>query len=391
MENNNEKVLKLLNKFAENAGYSNLLLQNTADVNPLQTRLFYGVIERLITLDFIISNYNKKKLDIEVRNILRLGLYQLLYINSIKDFTVVNECVSVCKKFKKTSASGLVNFILRQFIRDGKKFDDNDLSVKYSVNSNLLNTLLSQYEQEIVIQFLEDSFLPPILFKRYYFPLNDNVNNHKNRNQSEIFHIQDLSSQYACEVLAPKPGQIVLDMCSAPGGKAFTLAEIMQNKGTVYAVELHESRCSLIKSGAEKLGLTNIKIINANSAEISDLPKADKILCDVPCSGIGVIRRKPEIKYKDPSEFETLPDIQYKILKNAVRFLKPDGDLIYSTCTINKNENEKVVEKFISENKDYEIIKTRTIFPKEYGSDGFFISHIRRVNGANADTLTKAV
>ena len=207
-----------------------------------------------------------------------------------------------------------------------------------------------------------------------------------------LFHVQDMSSQLCCMVLNPSETDIVLDLCAAPGGKSFTLAEIMNNNGSIYSCDLHEKRVNLIKNGAERLGITNINFLTNNAKEYNpELPLADKILCDVPCAGLGVISKKPEIKYKSENEISSLPKIQYEIIKTASKYLKIGGELVYSTCSLNKEENDDVIDAFLKENTDYagvsfleDIRKSSdgykmTIFPDDFNSDGFFISKIRRI------------
>jgi 16S rRNA (cytosine967-C5)-methyltransferase len=197
-----------------------------------------------------------------------------------------------------------------------------------------------------------------------------------------FFHVQDLSSQMLCNIIHPKPNETIFDMCSAPGGKAFTIAQYMQDKGQILAFDLYESRINLIQQSAQRLGLECIKTsVNDATLYNENLGLADKVLCDVVCSGLGIIRRKPEIKYKDPEEFEKLPQIQYNILLNSSKYVKEGGMLIYSTCTLNKKENEEVVLRFLSENKDFEPLQIpqyenymHTFLPQEINSDGFFVA-----------------
>ena len=192
--------------------------------------------------------------------------------------------------------------------------------------------------------------------------------------------------------LNPQPNDVVLDICSAPGGKTFTIAETMNNSGKVYAFDLHENRVRLISNGAKRLHLTNVISQVGDGSKFNDtLPLADKVLCDVPCSGLGVIRRKPEIKYKNPKDFINLPNIQYKILETSSRYLKVGGELIYSTCTLNRAENDDVIDKFLKENPNFVGVSylenlgepfgtyKTTLCPKYFNGDGFFISKIRRV------------
>ena len=431
--------------------YSNLALtyalMDAENLSPqdgaLCSRLFRGTFERLITLDACIAAHSSRspeKLDLEVLCVLRCGFYELLYLHT-PESAVVNLWTEAVKKLKKTSASGMVNAVLRGFIRGGKQIPVPDdeaaaMSVRYSVPLPLLDILLEDYDSETVTAFLEDALeVPPVYLRRN--PLCKNSENMMPRSEpvqgipcafllkrrgetAEVptvidgketvptdpyrsgmiseaktlgrsNHVQDLASQLGCLALDPQPGETVLDVCAAPGGKTFTVAELMQDKGHVYAYDLHEKRVGLIRKGAEKLHLTCITA-QTGDARTTEKPLADRILCDVPCSGYGVIRRKPEIRYKTPEEVAGLPEIQYEILEASAKALKPGGVLVYSTCTILKRENEDVVRRFLAAHPDYTLEKPwqnvpalaeygqemTTLFPQMLGSDGFFIARMRK-------------
>ena len=427
-------AIKMLNKTFTKNGYSNIVVDNalsssnlTSQQKKLCSILYYGVLERKITLDYIVCRYSKMpldKLDTSVLNILRCGIYQILYLDSIPDSASVNESVNLAKKLRLSSASGFINAILRGFIRDGKTYPLpkdvlNSLSIQYSAPVWLVDRLLKEYDREVAISLLETSVQKaPVTFRvnstvcsdtecldalgtlkaekvehlEHSYSLTSGDITSTEAFKQGMLHVQDLSSQLCCKALSPKPTDIVLDICSAPGGKTFTLAETMENKGTIYAFDLHQNRVNLIRNGAERLHLTNvIAQVGDGSKYNSSLPMADKILCDVPCSGLGVIRRKPEIKYKNPKDFENLPNVQYKILENASKYLKVGGELVYSTCTLSRAENDDVIKKFLSLNDNYIGIpflqslgepfgsSTAIVCPKYYNSDGFFIAKLKRV------------
>jgi 16S rRNA (cytosine967-C5)-methyltransferase len=372
-------AVHVLTRVFRDGAYSNLVLKEVKDAENINflTAIVYGTLSYSIQLDEIIAKYNKRKIDIEVKNILRSALYQLIYMKT-KDYTVVNESVKLAKDFKKTSASGFINAVLRKFISDRYFWEEKinadpgtdieKLCFKYSVPKWLYELLLNQYGSEDTNAFLENSLLPP--------PLSENKE-----------YVQDYSSYCACEALGVEDGMTVLDMCAAPGGKTFTISKMMNGTGQIISLDLREHRVGLIKETAEKLGLKNVFPRQGDASAITDLPLADRILCDVPCSGLGVIRRKPEIKLKNLPD---LSEIQYAILENSSKFLKKGGELVYSTCTLNKAENEEVVKKFLDEHKDFIGIKfseekgepftseTVTILPKYFNSDGFFIAKMRK-------------
>jgi len=431
MKNARFLAVELLDRTFKNNGYSNIQLGAGLEKSNLDERdkrlcsmLYYGVIERKITLDYIISQLSSRninKIDLTVLNILRIGIYQLLYADSIPDNASVNESVSLTKSFGKTSASGFVNAVLRNFIRKNKIYAvPMDIrissSVKYSAPVDLIDSLVSDYGIEKMDILLSDALnAPPVTIrvntlKEEAVKAVQNLDceksgiipdcyNLKSGNLTVLpefkngyFHVQDLSSQLCCMALNPDENDRVLDLCSAPGGKAFTIAQLMNNKGEIYAFDLHEKRVNLIRKGAERLGILNIRAMTGDACVFNpDLPEFTKILCDVPCSGIGVIRRKPEIKYKNFDEFQRLPDIQYKILENALNYLESGGELVYSTCTLHKAENDDIIDRLIENHSDIEGVPflenlgepfgnyKATVFPDYFGSDGFFISKIRKV------------
>ncbi len=424
----------LLKDFFENSSYSNILLDNALMKSGLSLQdkkfaanLFYGVIERKITLDAVINKYSKRpveKLSSDVLQILRMAVYQILYMDSVPDRAAVFESVKLAKQSKNLSLGGYVNGVLRAFLRDGKtipKFDDkiSNLSVKYSCPEWLIEKWIGEYGEYLALDMLESSVVTPPVTARLNVlkkPAEEIVNDIrasgievKIRNEVNncvelfnvgeissldlytkgIFHIQDISSQICCEVLDPKPDEIVLDVCSAPGGKAFTISEIMNNQGRVIACDLHEQRVRLIESGAKRLGIDIIEAMTNDATLHSDkIGIADKVLCDVPCSGLGVIRRKPEIKYKNPTDFDNLKDIQKKILDVSSGYLKKGGVLVYSTCTLSRAENDDIIDWFLENHTDFDKGSISrfsnisdgeykiTVTPKMFNSDGFFIAKL---------------
>lgn len=423
---------KLLDKTLKNGSYSNIQLNSGLERSDLDgqgkklcTAIYYGVIQRKLTLDYILAQYCSRpleKMDSIIVNILRCGIYQLLYMDSIPDNAAVNESVRLAKQFGKTSASGMVNAVLRSFIRDGKnifkKAENNRIkrfSVMYSMPVELVESLVSDYGEETFVKFAEHSVndgnftyirrnplkctheeLTAALDVQLYtednlcYRLSGGITG-TSAFKSGYFHVQDISSQLCCMILAPTENDRVLDICAAPGGKTFTMAEMMNGKGEIYAFDLHEKRVKLIREGAERLGLGNISA-KAGDASVynPDIPKCTKILCDVPCSGFGVISHKPEIRYKSLLEFERLPEIQYAIAENALNYLAVGGEMVYSTCTVRKAENEAVVEKLLKNHPELELAEKSqlygrsfsnpvTFFPDIFDGDGFFAAKLKKV------------
>lgn len=391
---------------AENGGYSNLVLDKTLKSNSLTiedealfSALFYGTIERLLTIHTILGRYCShpvKKLKPEIRAILSSAIYQLLFMDKIPQSAAVNEAVKLARAGKYKQLSGFVNAVLRSITRDKDNLikelqTTEDLSFKYSAASSFVEEIVNQYGREQAEEFLASAFSKPPVFARKNTLLQETVDEEnyistdvencfivKNPNrflksrdfENGRFHIEDKACQIACKVLDLQPGERVLDTCAAPGGKTFTLAQYMQNAGEIVACDLHEHRVKLIEQGARRLKIANIKAQVNNAGQFnSKFGEFDKILCDVPCSGYGVIRRKPEIKLKETNQFTELPNIQYEILKTSASYLKKGGFLLYSTCTVRKEENDSIVERFIKENKDYKIVTKRQLMPQ---TDGYF-------------------
>ena len=426
-------VLELLVKMEQNGAYSNIVLDNTFNTEKLSNRdkafaamLFYGVIERKMTLDYIIRLYSSaefEKIDIDVLQILRMGLYQLLY-TAVPESAAVNECTGLAKESRK----GFVNGILRNFIREGKRIDYKDLqgeaklSIEYSCPKWLVKKWTGMFGEEKTAELLKDSFGRPPLFVKVNTLkctadelvaefakekieakknalLDDCVELGRihgveatNAYRKGLFHVQDISSQLCCRVARPVFNETVIDMCAAPGGKTLTMGEMMSNRGKIYSYDLYDGKVSMINEGARRLGLSIVTAaVNDATSYNPNIPMADKVLCDTVCSGLGVIRRKPEIKYKEMKNLEDLPILQQHIMETASKYVKVGGTLIYSTCTLNTDENEKVVEGFLSRNPNFapvvvpitvagvDDVCMRTFLPSVTGGDGFFAATLRRV------------
>lgn len=393
--------------FYDNA-YSNIALDKAIrDVESDKafiSALVYGVCERRITLDYFIEKYVTSKPKPKIMTILRMGAYQLLFMDKVPSSASINESVKLTKDINQSYYSSLVNAVLHKIDRDRAIPDD--LSIKYSVPKNLINMWVKQYGKDVVEDFLPYvNDRPPIFAvpntifvdkeELQYELLCENIEcevvgdivmitspfdlNKSIAFKNGLFHIEDLSSYECALSLGAKAGDVVLDMCSAPGGKAFTIAEKMGNKGKIYAFDLHQHRVNQIEQGAKRLGIDIIEAtINDATVFNNNLPKADKILCDVVCSGFGIIRRKPEIRYKNLDSIAQLPAIQLQILETSSRYLKNNGTIIYSTCTLNKKENEKVVNSFLENNSDFTLISEKTTFPSQYGGDGFYVAVIKK-------------
>ncbi len=432
MKTARQTAFEILNKIQRDNSYSDILLDSVLEKSTLDLKekafvasLVYGVIERSITLDFELSQYLKqpiKKLKPQVLTVLRLGAYQLLFMNKIPASAAINESVKLIKNNGSAFASGLVNAVLRNINSNGLT-DTDDLSLRYSApqwlcdlwsvsygkeNAEaLLNSSFGSVETTVRVNTLKtsseqliDRFLSEGVIAQRHNVIDDAliINSggalHKTKAYCEgLFHVQDAASQLCCRALGVKENEVVLDICSAPGGKSFTLAQMMNNTGEIHSFDIYKHRLNLIDAGAERLAISNIKTrVNDGSAYNSSIPFADKILCDVPCSGLGVIRKKPEIRYKKRDEVDKLPDLQYSILCISSQYLKTDGTLVYSTCSLNPDENEKIIKRFLDEHSEFESVcvlpEVRryneytdyiSLMPHIHHCDGFFISAIKKV------------
>jgi len=393
--NPRQLALETLLKIEQNNSYSNLSVAGALKNNSLEgadkaffTSLVYGVVERKLTLDFNLEIYLTqplKKLSPEARNILRLGAYQLLFMDKIPSHAAINESVNLAKKNRAQYASGLINAVLRKIDKNGLKLPDEDaenyLEIKYSCPKELINHFINSYGKEKAIGILEHANGPQKIYGRHKEKGLIELTSEDIVNLPNDIHIQDKASQLCCWALDPQPGETVFDMCAAPGGKSFTIAELMHNEGTVKSFDLYDHRVKLISDGAKRLGLTIIDAEVGNAEEYNDsLGLADRVLCDVPCSGLGDIGRKPEIRYKKVTDIDLLPPLQYNILVKSARYLKVCGTLVYSTCALNPKENEEVVKLFLQNNANFKLKEQRTIFPQEEDCDGFFYAVLVKEN-----------
>lgn len=423
MINAREAALLALCKIEYEGAYSNMAVKDVLSGDfdgrdkGLITELVYGVVRRKLTLDYIISKYSKiklKKLSKYLIMILRMGVYQIYFTDKIPDSAAVNESVKLSKKYCGKS-SGFANAILHSVIRGREileypKDKVEFLSVKYSFPEELVKMFLQFDFCEELLKALNEEPKTTVRVNRLKeeeltgefeeTPLYEHARTVKGTDMAALEDYregrvipQDIAAMMASEALSPKPGEVCVDMCSAPGGKTTHIAELMQNSGKVYAFDIHPHKVEIIRKNAERMGITIIEaeVADATEAKKELLGVADKVLADVPCSGLGIIRRKPDIKW-NKDDISELPEIQYKILENAAGYLKPGGELVYSTCTLNKCENEDVVCRFLENNKDFEFVKIQlpgplmrendgyiTLYPNRDGTDGFFISKIKRV------------
>ncbi len=422
-------ALNILDKVLTEGGYSNLLINEAIKSGAVElqdrallTEIVYGTLQRKLTLEFYLEPFIKTTIKGWMRRLLMMSVYQAVYLNKIPDHAIINEAVEITKRRGSTAGANTVNAILRNFqrtpLRDFNTIKDDlkrlsietstplwlvkhwkthfGLEVTRAICHNLLErpdtsirintTRLSvdeailkleadgyQVKQSAIVPeclFIEG---PPIVQTRLF--------------KDGLVSIQDASSMLVAHIMDPKPGDIILDTCSAPGGKTCHMAERLNQSGQIDAFDIHDHKLELIDFNLRKLRLTNVTT-GIHDARAPFDKQYDKVLVDAPCSGLGVAKRKPEIKYeKTQKDIDQLWPLQLEILSNAAQSVKPGGVLIYSTCTIEQMENENVVYSFIKQNKDFEIEpieigdethKTLQILPHDFNADGFFIAKLRK-------------
>lgn len=409
-------------------GYSNIAINKILRKNELDginrgffTELVYGTIENKLYLDYVIQKYSRQKLQElskEVLVILEMGLYQIREMDSVTDFAAVDESVKLCKKvFPK--GSGFVNAVLRNVLRDPGAFDIDikapleRISVEYSVSPDIAGLLADQYGIEEAEDIMYGFSMKPKLYiranslKTTVSKLAEllkeegaeteetegvkdalSVKNLKNIENSRsykegLFSVQDISSMKCVRELGPQPGEYILDLCSCPGGKTGYIAELMKNEGSIDAMDVSENKLELVKNTCRRLGISIVRTRQNDATVYSEdmAARYDRVLVDAPCSGIGIIRRKPEIRYKTMKDISSIYNVQRKIIQNASRYVKPGGVMIYSTCTINREENQYITDEFLKKNSNFERVQDDIMMlPSDGESDGFYICKLKRIS-----------
>lgn len=453
-----EAAFKALLAIERDGSYSNLELSKMLASDELSNKGFireivYGVTENKIYLDYILDKFIKKgaaKTKLQALIILRMGVYQILFMNSVPNYAAVNESVALARRFAR-GTDGFINGVLRNFIRNMDSASEIDvkgqleyLSIRYSCQLKLVEELVSMLGFEHAKMLLEHAgHRPPLSirvnvakisvkeladrlrangFEIEGSKLSDRVLLVKggalteaNEYKEGLFSIQSEESCAIADFADAKSTELVIDLCAAPGGKAAAMAEQMLKPSTstepltetepgkqpststepltktepgiaggkVVALELYEHRAALIEATARRLGLENIEVRCQDAVEQIDelVGKADLVLADVPCSGLGVIRRKPEMKYRDEFDFDELVEIQKGILETGSSYLKPGGRLIYSTCTINPRENELMVKDFLERHEEFISEKEVKLSPFDNGYDGFYMNKLKKIEG----------
>lgn len=441
-----EAALRALTRYRRDAAYSDaalnsvLLKENLEDRDSaLAARIFYGVLQNTALLDFYISAYSSvrpSQMEPQVLDILRLSAYQLVFMSKIPVNAAVSEGVELVKRHANLRASGLVNAVLRKLSSNLERLPevtgggpDQELSVRYSHPIWLVRSFLDRLGVDETKALLgannEDSGVSLMVNtlktdvesalaslcgegcdaqKHPWFPDCVILRTMRHIGRLTAFHqglvyVQDPAAALAVFAAGPEAGMRIIDGCAAPGGKSFTAAIAMKDTGCILSCDVNEKKLGRIAEGARRLGFTAIKarVLDARVSEPSLYDSADIVLADVPCSGFGVIRKKPEIRYKSEEDIATLPELQLEIANTLARYVKPGGILLYSTCTLLERENEEIVAAFLASNEDFRsepfcfpaiagacapILAAdtgmMTLWPHRTGTDGFFIAKLRR-------------
>jgi len=406
-------AVKILNRIERTDSYLDKLLDvelRSDELNDLDkrflTELTHGVVRWKTRLDFIIEQFCKNKFamqDPNIRNAMRVALYQILFLSKIPHAAAVNEAVEFVKKIRGQKAANLVNAVLRNIIRNLNKLPTPDhetdpvqyLSIMYSHPSWMVKRWVDRYGLYETEQLLSANNERPTIVVRAntlkttadeLVKLFDERNIRNTRSkylenfikvghlsgiynldlfEKGYFSVQDESSGLVVKLLDPKPGETVIDLCSAPGGKTTFIGELMKNQGKIIAVDKYEHRLNLVKQSCERLGVENVEFIPKDALEV-DVEPADKVLVDAPCSGLGVIQKKPDIKWqRELSDIRNLAKTQIELLEKASKLVKNGGVIVYSTCTIEPEENIEVVKEFLSRHPEFKIDDARNYLPSD--------------------------
>ncbi len=439
-----DMAIKVLHRILREGAYSNIALRQELGNSRLLrldkafiTEIVNGTLRNLIFIDWVQSQFTgKKKVEPWAEDIIRCGIYQIMFMDRVPDSAICNESAELARKYGHEGTVRFVNGVLRNISRNkGElKYPDKDrepykfLSVYYSHPVWMVERFVKDYGDEFAEELLkannstpsftircnrlkinkkelmqilseegiecrEGSYNPEAIIIKGTSSIED-----KDSFKKGYYQVQDESSMLTAHITGPEPGEMILDMCSAPGGKAAHLAELMGNRGAIVARDIHKHKLGLVVQNCKRLGIGIVRteLYDAMNMDPGSAGKFDRVLLDAPCSGLGVIRRKPDMRWrKEPGNLEDLIRMQKKMLRLSSGYVKPGGKLIYSTCTINKSENIEVVREFLSDNRQFELESLKglvpeslicknaqegylELFPNIHGTDGFFVARMRK-------------
>ena len=438
MDRNRLTAFEALLKTENEGAYSNLAVgQAIREFHPdneaFVRNLVYGVLENRILLDYRLDGLIRsgiRKVKPRARILLRMGIYQIDFMDSIPDYAAVSETVALSRK-KCSGLSSLINGVLRTYLRQSERRELPDrekdpaayLSVRYSYNRELTDLWLRRFGEERTESLMEAGNRTPQLsvctntlkttkkeltelltaagmsvrtpvtdgmpqaeadaVREHFLSVSGNGALDTEMFRRGLFYVQDLSSARAVAALAPQPGQTVLDVCAAPGGKSLFASLLMKNQGHILSCDVYEHKLELMKASMERLGIRCIQLKqqDATGYDARLEETADAVIADVPCSGLGVIRRRPEIKLRMTQDtIRSLSELQASILENAARYVRPGGKILYSTCTVSEQENEEIVRNFLRNNPGFSVVSEKQIFPDTDASDGFYFCVMQKEN-----------
>ncbi len=410
-------ALEVLTNYYQNQSYLNITLNEALKNSDLQrsdkdlaTRIVYGVVQNQMYIEYLLEPFIEgKKMKKKLRVNLYMAVYQMYFLDKVPMYAIINESVKLASSFDQR-AGKFINAILRAVEKSEKRSLDNldevkKLSIETSHPVWLIKMLSKQYDFEIASKFChhnngmasrvarvntlvtskeellkEECWSEGKLSEDALFYQAGNIAESDAYKNGEVT-VQDESSQLVARFLNPQKNSNVLDMCCAPGSKTMHLSAIMENTGSIEAYDVFEHKIELTRKNMERMKVTNITLHVGDSTKLDTQYTEgtfDSILLDAPCSGLGVLKRKPEIKYHDSSVMDTIIPLQQKLLENAYYLLKDNGKMVYSTCTINKKENEMMIASFIEKHPDMQVVEQKSIMPYDYDSDGFYMCRLEK-------------
>ncbi|MEN8193072.1 MAG: 16S rRNA (cytosine(967)-C(5))-methyltransferase RsmB [Bacteroidota bacterium] len=431
-------AVKILNRIDRTDAYLDKMLDIEFKNNDLKSvdksllfEIVHGVIRNLGRIDWILTGFYKgqfSKCIPNVKNAMRVALYQILFLDKVPDYAAVNEAVEFVKKLQGKNSADLTNAVLRNIIRNKNsiRYPDreedlvNYLAAYFSHPTWLVKRWIKRYGENFTEELLKSNNEKPKMYLRVN-GLKTNIEEFKSllnsvnldyysskfipnfiqlKNLSNItdweyfqkgyFTIQDESTGFSCHLLDVKEHHRVLDLFAAPGGKTSLLADLMNNKGEIVAIDKYASRIKILNKNLERLGIKNVTLVEADALEYSEEEKFDRVLLDMPCSGLGTLTKKPDIKWKrDIGDIRKLASIQPKLLEKGASLLKPGGELVFSTCTIEPEENFKIIEKFLEINDNFELINAKKFFPDNFVDENGCVQTFPNVHGMDGAFAAK--